>query len=97
MDVDEARGRAVRKLREIETEQHPLRLDDSRGPQQRAWCWIFPFDSVRYFQTGRFLDSVVSGPIVVNKDGTDTWVAGTGLPLDEWLDEYARRNGYSRA
>jgi hypothetical protein len=96
MDVDEARDRAVRKLREMESAETPLQLDETRGPQERAWCWIFPFDSVRYFQTCRFMDSVVSGPIVVNKDGSDTWIAGTALPLDEWLDNYAEKNGYPR-
>src|SRR5690349_5637298 len=94
MDVDEARGRALRKLREIESPDHPLRLDDARPPQERSWCWIFRYDAVRFFETGSFLHSVVSGPIVVNKDGTDTWIAGTGRPLDEWLAGYAHEHGY---
>lgn len=94
MDMTEARERATAKLRDLESADNPLRLDVSRDPQERSWCWIFPFDSARYLETGNFLDSVVSGPIVVNKDGSDTWVAGTGAPLDDWLDRYARTHGY---
>lgn len=94
MDLTEARTRAETKLREIEDPGTPLRLDDERQPEDFEWAWCFSFDSVRYFETRQFIHSVSSGPIVVNKDGSDVWVANSAPPWQQWLNRYAEEHGY---
>lgn len=97
MELGEARRLAEMKLRELESaDDVPLRLDwdEGRGIQERSWCWIIWFNGEQWFETGDDFDSVLSGPIVVNKDGSDVWVAGTHKPADELLDEYGAGHGY---
>jgi hypothetical protein len=94
MDLPAARALAEAKLREIEDPGTPLRLNDEWGPQEIEWAWCFPFDSARYFETRQFTHTVPSGPIVVNKDGSDVWVANSAPPVEQWLNQYAEEHGY---
>ncbi len=92
MDETAARAHAEAKLREIEDPDIPLRL---LGPAVDIdWAWYFPFNSAAYAETGSFRDMVFSGPVVVNKDGTDVWVAASAPPLEQWLNAYAEKRGY---
>lgn len=93
MDFSEARGHAETKLAEVEQPHLSLVLDESHI-QERQWCWVFPFNSQDYCETGSINDMVLSGPIVVNKDGSEVWVTGTYKPPEEFLDDYAARHGY---
>lgn len=97
MDLTHAYEQAEAKLREVETPDNaPLRLDwdEGRGVEERSWCWIFWLNGERWFETGDDFDSILSGSIVVNKDGSDVWVLGTARPYEEFLDEYAAQHGY---
>ena len=94
MDVRQARQRAEAKLRQVEDPAVPLRLVDGDQPGERDWCWIFPFNSARFLESGDFGDLIPSGPIVVNKDGSDVWIANSAPPVEQWLNLYAAERGY---
>jgi hypothetical protein len=94
MDLTAARTLAEAKLREIEDPAAPLRLNDEWGPTEIEWAWCFPFNTVRYFETRQFSDSAPSGPIVVNKDGSEVWIAASAAPVEQWLNQYAQKHGY---
>ena len=36
----------------------------------------------------------MTGPLVVDKDGSATWVAPSAPPLERWLNEHATRRGF---
>lgn len=93
MNAAEARLMAESKMREVEDPDTPLKLDDNQI-EERPWCWIFWFNTVDYFETHDPLDTVLSGPIVVNKDGSEVWIAESSRPPEQLLDEYATRHGY---
>ncbi|GAA2475002.1 YrhB domain-containing protein [Winogradskya humida] len=93
MDLTEARTLAEAKLRELESPDAPLQLNEQYATEI-PWAWYFPFNTARYFETRQFSDSAPSGPIVVNKDGSDIWVAGSAAPLEKWLNQYAEEHGY---
>ena len=94
MDAAFARELAMLKLRKLEDPDYPLVLEPDRDPDEHSWCWVFPFNTAEYYSSQDPLDSVLSGPIVVNKDGSEVWVLATSRPIDELLDEYATRRGY---
>ncbi|MDP9796888.1 hypothetical protein J2S43_005400 [Catenuloplanes nepalensis] len=94
MDLDQARTRALAKLGEIEDTATPLALDPSAAPVEVEWAWLFSFNSARYLETRSFGDLVPSGPVVVNKDGSDVWVANSAPPVEQWLNRYAEQHGY---
>ncbi|BCJ52714.1 hypothetical protein Asp14428_41890 [Actinoplanes sp. NBRC 14428] len=94
MDAGAARVRAARKLAERQDPGTPLRLFDD-PPVEYAWCWVFHFNAEKWFRTGEFRDSVVSGPVVVDKDGGDVWIAPSALPLERWLNDHAARRGFA--
>jgi hypothetical protein len=94
MDIEEARGRATAKLREVEDAGELLQLFGDDEVAAYPWCWVFPFNTVRWFETRRFTDGAISGPIVVNKDASETWIAPSAPPLERWLNQYGRERGY---
>ena len=94
MDVRQARERAEAKLGEVQDPQLPLRLVAPDAPVDCDWCWLFAFNSQRYLDSGDFGSMVASGPIVVNKDGSDVWIANSGFPVEKWLNHYAADRGY---
>ncbi|MGW5578519.1 YrhB domain-containing protein [Micromonospora chokoriensis] len=94
MDLSEARQLAEAKLREVERASRPLQLDPDSYFAEYTWCWLFSFNSVRYSESGNPLDAVLTGPVVVNKDGSDVWIAPSAPPLDARLNDYASRHGY---
>jgi hypothetical protein len=94
MDATSARALAAAKLRELTDPAYPLALDDERGPAERSWCWVFPFNTTAWFTSRHPLDAVLSGPVVVTKDGRDVFVVGTARPVDTLLAEYAATHGY---
>ena len=93
MDVDEARRLATAKLAELQDPAQPLRLADE-PPDEYPWCWIFTFNTERWYQTGVLTDAAMTGPLVVDKDGSATWVAPSAPPLERWLNEHATRRGF---
>lgn len=97
MTLDDARRLAEAKLRDIEKPGLSLRFDDQRSVEERTWCWVFWFNTEEFLESRDFLDSVLAGPIVVNKDGSDVWVVGTRRPTEELLDEYAVKHGYEES
>ncbi len=95
MDTDAARDRATQKLKELEDEidAGPLTLLAPEQPREYDWCWLFPFNTVQGVQSGAFMDSLATGPLVVPKNGAEPWVAPSAPPLERWLNEYAAREG----
>src|SRR3712207_3600744 len=93
MDVEEARRRATGKLRGIQDPSTPLRLHDE--PTEYPWCWVFGFNTEKWFRTGSFTDGVISGPVVVDKDGGDVWIAPSSPPLERWLNAHAAEHGFA--
>ncbi len=92
-DAAQARKYAAELLAGLATPETPLRLADE-VPREYAWCWVFPFNSERWFTTRSFTDAVVSGPIVVDKESAHTWVAPSSPPLERWLNAHAAERGY---
>jgi hypothetical protein len=68
-------------------ERAEAKLGEVQDPQ-------LPFNSQRYLDSGDFGSMVASGPIVVNKDGSDVWIANSGFPVEKWLNHYAADRGY---
>jgi len=91
--ADEARRLAAELLTGLAEPQTPLRLADG-PPQEYSWCWVFTFNTERWFATGAFGDAVLSGPIVVDKESAHSWVAPSAPPLTRWLNAYAAEHGY---
>jgi len=92
VDLAEARDRAADKLRELQDPATPLRLSDD-PPDEYAWCWVFGFNTERWFRTGELADGAVSGPVVVDKDGGAVWIAPSAPPLERWLNVHAAERG----
>ena len=94
MNADEARARATEALRGLEAERtgQPLALLGA-PPVDYGWCWLVPFNTVRAAETGDLADSLLTGPLVVLKDGAEPWVAPSSPPVERWLNEYAEREG----
>lgn len=94
VELDEAWERARRKVAELSREDLPMSLNEEAEPSETSWCWIFSFSSARYFETRSPMDLLLSGPIVVNKDGSEEWVAGSAEP-DKDIADYGRAHGYA--
>jgi hypothetical protein len=91
MDADAAGARAAEALRDLEEPGQPLVL---LPPREFDWCWLYPFNTARAVETGSFLDALVTGPLVVPKNGAQPWVAPSSPPVERWLNEYATANGH---
>ncbi|MFY1597039.1 YrhB domain-containing protein [Micromonospora sp. WMMD737] len=58
--------------------------------EERPGCWIFYYQSVRYVQTGSFLDSVAgNAPILVDWNTGQPHVTGTARSTEYYLAEFA--------
>ncbi|HET6481643.1 MAG TPA: YrhB domain-containing protein [Actinoplanes sp.] len=90
MDVDVARATATEALPELVPSVRPLVL---LAPHECDWCWLFPFDSAHAIETGDLVDALMTGPLVVPKNGARPWVAPSSPPVERWLNEYAKVNG----
>ncbi|MEV4703722.1 YrhB family protein [Actinoplanes sp. NPDC049316] len=93
MDAGVARERAAEHLARVQDPATPLRLSDE-APAEYPWCWVFDFNAEQWFRTREFTDGVASGPVVVDKDGGDVWIAPSAPPLEEWLNVHAARRGF---
>ncbi|WP_305790264.1 YrhB domain-containing protein [Symbioplanes lichenis] len=93
MNADDARARATAVLRELEDPNRPLALVNASQPGEYEWCWVFPYNTAKAIETGSFLDSLATGPLVVPKNGAQPFVAPPSPPLERWLNEYAQREG----
>ncbi|WDZ83748.1 YrhB domain-containing protein [Micromonospora cathayae] len=92
VDADEARRLAGAALRELADPAEPLRLAPG-PPAEYPWCWVFPFNTERWYRTRVFADAVLVGPLVVEKDGGRVWQAPSAPPLERWLNGYAAQRG----
>jgi hypothetical protein len=93
MDVDTARAHAIEAIAQIERDGEPLTLIAEDTPKEYEWCWLFPFNTVRGIETGDIMDSLVTGPLVVPKNGAEPWIAPSSPPVEMWLNEYAEAEG----
>jgi hypothetical protein len=92
MDADEARRLATDRLREVADPTEPLRLS-ADPPTGYPWCWVFRYNTERWYRTGALTDAVVAGPLVVNKADGTVWQAPSAPPVERWLNEYAASHG----
>ncbi|WBB80447.1 YrhB domain-containing protein [Micromonospora sp. WMMD882] len=92
MDADEARRLAGAKLRELADPAEPLRLAPE-PPVEYPWCWVFPFDTERWYRTGALPDAALAGPLVVDKGTGLVWQAPSAPPLERWLNAYGAQRG----
>jgi immunity protein 35 of polymorphic toxin system len=92
MDADEARRLASARLREVAVPAEPLRLS-ADPPAEYPWCWVFHYNTERWYRTRALRDAVVAGPLVVTKADGAVWQAPSAPPLERWLNEYAGRHG----
>src|SRR5262249_30229188 len=97
IDPAEARARAQDELDKIKaTHGLAARLYDEPG--EYGWCWVFGFNSERWFQTRDFGDALYGfGPIVVNKADGTVWTMGTATPVEDQLAAYAAEHGIDDA
>lgn len=91
----EARERAEQLLVEIEARVGlPLALWDGQFGREcvedHGEVWTVAWNSVAYLESGSIFDQILSGPIVVPKDGSELFLLGTwSASIDEMLE--ARR------
>lgn len=92
MDLDSATEMAQAKLDALAALWDLPLVLEREHVEERPWCWVFPFmtsDSRENIPLG-------PGPIVVNKDGSEAWLAGSG-PLEPQLQAYAHEHGYDES
>jgi hypothetical protein len=92
MDADEARRLAAERLRAVADPAEPLRLSTD-PPDEYPWCWVFRYNTERWYRTGALTDAVLAGPLVVSKVDGEVWQAPSAPPLERWLNEYAAGHG----
>ncbi|MCM0677222.1 YrhB family protein [Micromonospora phytophila] len=57
--------------------------------EERQTCWVLYYQSVRYIETGSFLDSVAgNAPILVDRTTGQPHETGTARPIDFYIAEY---------
>jgi len=85
----EARQQALSYLRSQEAAAgFELVLMDDRT-LERAFGWVFFYDSKRHIETRDFRDAVVgNAPIVVTKAGGQVHVTGTAFPIEHYLQGF---------
>lgn len=93
--ADEARHRAEQLLVELEVRVgRPLALWDGQFGrvcvEEHGDVWTVAWNSVEYLESGDIFRQILSGPIVVPKDGGELFLLGTwSASIDEMLE--ARR------
>ena len=83
MSTSEARARAEQILVELAaTVGKPLAVWDGEfgraGIEDHGDVWTVAWNSVEYLESGNIFDQVLSGPIVIPKDGSAFFILGTG-------------------
>jgi hypothetical protein len=88
MEIEAARGRAIAAMREFEEPGDPLTLIPS-GEVEYEWCWLFAFNSVAAIEEDDDMAYLITGPLVVPKNGNPVWIAPSSPPVEQWLNQYA--------
>jgi hypothetical protein len=85
----EAEQRALSYLRSLEPEvgcELVLLNDDT---MEKAFGWVFFYDSKRHAETGDFRDALAgNAPIVVTKANGQVHETGTAFPLEHYLKRF---------
>ena len=56
---------------------------------ERAWGWVFFYDSKRYLETREFQYALVgNAPYIVNRQTGELRVTGTAHPIEDYIAEY---------
>jgi hypothetical protein len=56
---------------------------------ERAFGWVFFYDSKRHVETGDFRDALAgNAPIVVTKSDGQVHVTGTAFPIEHYLKKF---------
>ena len=95
MDLNEAVATAERALRGAERADLPLRQAPREFWLERSWCYVFPFNTVAFFDHNDLRNSIPAGPLVVPKDGTTPWGAPSAPPIERFLEAYEQEHGIS--
>lgn len=62
--------------------------------RERAWCFVFGWNSVEYMTTGNKSEAIIGvGPVVVPKDGSPPFTLGSQSDASSLLDDYEREKG----
>jgi hypothetical protein len=82
MTAQEARARAEQILVELTAKLgKPVAVWDGQlgraGIEDHGEVWAVAWNSVAYLESGSIFDQVLSGPIVIPKDGSDYFILGT--------------------
>lgn len=95
MDVGKAARDARRLLDTTIPPEDRQEVDlDRQRVLERAWCYVFYWNSVDYLRTGDDAAALFgNAPIVVPKDGGGAFMLGTHMPIEELLDEYEETHG----
>lgn len=95
MDLKQAWDLAERYLARLSSEEQPLAFYGEEFVDDEGWCFVFPWNTVRYIET-RDIAHVHGpgyGPIVVVKETGDTWMLSGHAPEEDQLAEYAAEHG----
>ncbi|MEV6373514.1 YrhB domain-containing protein [Micromonospora musae] len=85
----EARRTAEAVLQDMSSRQPGMPPLAIMHVEEHQACWVFGYQSVRYIETGSFLDSLVgNGPILVDRQTGQPHTTGTALPSDYYVAEY---------
>lgn len=92
MDAILAREIADSYLSNYSNSDRPLSLYPD--PDDENWCFVFEWNTTRYYETHDISDSIGpgSGPIVVVKSTGNVWMMSSAPGFDIQLTEYAIAN-----
>lgn len=96
MTEKEAREIALRYLKPMERWSGcELVILDSETVE-KSFGWIFFYQSGRYLESGNFSDTLAgNAPIIVARADGRVHVTGTAFPLEYYLDQLARAEGWN--
>ncbi|MCO1596195.1 YrhB family protein [Micromonospora sp. RHAY321] len=89
INEQDARTTAEAVLRDMSTEPGvpPLAITNV---EEHPTCWVFYYQSVRYIESGSFLDSVAgNAPILVDRNTGQHHQTGTARSAGYYISEFA--------
>ncbi|AZZ92638.1 hypothetical protein EUZ85_18675 [Hahella sp. KA22] len=90
MNKQEAQSLVEAELERIKDKYNPIDcVVLAEETIERAWGWVFFYQSKAYFETGDFREMLGgNAPIIVNRNTGELYHTGTAHDIDHYIKEY---------